>query len=276
MSQRLVNLQAMTTPAILPRDRLPLAAMFRNSDGSLVDGTLVVVPIYTTGPDGAFILGTGFFIGQRLLVTAKHVLFDGDQLIERLGAVQFLEPNIFIPTPVLRLSYDDASDVALVVLAPMSNNATGENLRNPQLALSTRTVQPREFVATFTYARSRVSGDVNSQAVHANTTWEYGHVVSFEARPEGGFGFGLGPCYETTLRIEHKGSGGPVADKFGHVVGINSTGFQLADDQPEEWSRVSSIKPLLALAVTDLEIDGVRFETLSVADLAKRGLVQVR
>lgn len=57
-------------------------------------------------------------------------------------------------------------------------------------------------------------------------------------------------CYQTNLSVRGGASGGPVIDqKTGHVIGINSTSFNLSE--PPEISFISDIREIFKIPIVE-------------------------
>jgi hypothetical protein len=79
-----------------------------------------------------------------------------------------------------------------------------------------------------------------------------------------------GPCYQTTMTVIGGASGGPVFNKYGKVIGVNSTGYD-----GQQISFVSRIHEALTFKVPDVNIDGKSKDEINMVQLAKLGIISV-
>lgn len=255
------------------RAPLPTAGSFQTADGAVTDGSESIFPLCTQDPTGGWqFLATAFFICTNgIFATARHVVMDrsGKRPQEPLVAFQFLPDNSFIIRPVQMLSARGDADVAIGILAPV-RDASGQQLKNKILTLTKRIPQPGEIAATFAYPSTTVRDLAEVQELHFMTTWHFGHVEDY--LPQGRDRVMLpNRCYQTSIIIPGGASGGPTADKYGRVFGINSTGYEGAD-----LSFVSAIQELGPCRLHSVELaDGSRHDALTIADLIKLGHVVV-
>jgi len=185
------------------------------------------------------ISGTGFVVADGLLATNRHVAEpwygdpDADALI-RKGAVPQLNklvaffPGMAAPINVTPLSYSSSADVAVL---QVDSSAAVHQLRPVPLAVDTPT--PGELVAVVGYPMGVVGMVAKSPpAVYEKLAYrrdDMGAANELAAlsliRPSatcGHLGDVVGEKLIYDAPTAHGGSGGPVFDSHGEVIGVNA------------------------------------------------------
>jgi hypothetical protein len=198
------------------------------------DGSYVVVPIFTTDKDDIIkIIGTGFFIATNgMFVTAKHVVYYKEKLIDPLLIFHSLPDNIYVIRNVSNVIIGKQADIAIGLVPPMRNKKTGEDLRAKVMCLTNRKPEMGELISTFAYPTSYINEVEGFSHIHLETTWHFGKII--DHFPDGRDRCLLpGSCFQSSTEILSGASGGPVMDKYGKVCGVNSTGFDVEiDNEP--------------------------------------------
>lgn len=240
--------------------------------GNAINLNLAVVPVVAQAVNGRLrMVGTGFFVGQGLLVTAAHVLADlraskdaGREFF--LGIVQFMPGNKIFLRPITHATVHPNADVGLALTGTLKDR-TGKVVVNRTLSLSVSDASVDERICTYAFPNIRIVPGA-TQKVHAEPDFYDGVIVKHY--PGGRDRVMLpGPCYETTMVLHGAASGGPVFDSKGAVFAVNTTGV---DTQPVSF--VSCIRPLLDLTVR-AQLGGSAEHEYSVRELAAAGAVRI-
>lgn len=224
-----------------------------------VPGVKMVVPVCSMDERGRLhIEGSGFFIGNGLVATAKHVVIPRGDTIpftpSQLFVVHMVDPDVpsgFV-RPVQARFVHPSADVALLHLAGLRNEKTGELVRNMNLILTTRDPVAGERVATFAYPGSievekEVVGTIDHQ-LHFAVGWYEGEHRQYHPN-----GFGLSPshgCFESSVDLHGLASGGPALDSRGRVYGVNSSSMRGA------YSLICPTRHMLDIVVTNMPLNG--------------------
>jgi S1-C subfamily serine protease len=244
---------------------------FVSSSGKTINGSELVFPIVTRNNNGDFkFIGTGFFINAfGGFATAKHVIFDNDgKPLFPFYIIQVLSRNKYIVRHVKTFSVNPNADAAVCMLVGLNQN--GRPLQNSCLTLSKDNVNVGDKVKTFAYPKSKfVEESKRTQIGEFIANWYRGEIT--EHFPEGrDKTFLPSECYQTSVQILGGASGGPVIDKTGKVVGINSTGYDL--ENSEEFS-VSFITPISA--IFDIRVRVGEKEEKTIIELGETGVIRI-
>ena len=223
----------------------------------LADGQDAVAAIMKRSVNGRIVLvGTGFFVAERLLGTAKHV-FCGDDVAEddEFEVFQKIGTEISI-RQIVQIVESPEYDAAIVELTD-----PGDDFRyadsHPVVATMELDPQTHEVVGTFNVSHTLVGSiqehptepGEQAQRVNFRSHWELGTVEDVVDEPRPGY---AGRFIQSSAFVEGRGSGGPLFNSNGFVVGLNSYGLTPGrDEEIAPYSFAQSIKHLL-----DLEIDG--------------------
>jgi hypothetical protein len=106
---------------VITGNRILRNAKWSTKDDKPAQGNYAIFPLCESDErNNLRFIGTAFFICTNgVFVTAKHVVMDqrGEQPIDPLTAIQFIDGNRCVLRPVLSLS-TNSSDVVIGVLAP--------------------------------------------------------------------------------------------------------------------------------------------------------------
>ncbi|HEY5371071.1 MAG TPA: trypsin-like peptidase domain-containing protein [Hanamia sp.] len=245
--------------------------MFTNSLGQKVDQEEPIFPLISFNSATKIFkcVGTGFFI-QPLggFVTARHVFFDNNgQNLPTLYAIQTTS-NQERHVRVLRhiVTHPDA-DIAIGFLG--QRRLAGKNIK-PEIAspftLSFDTLNAGDKIRTYAFPLTETQNLDNGKIEFTfSGKWSTGEVVDFH---EEGSPLVHNKCYQTTMKIDHGASGGPVL-KNDLVVGINSSGMDLFENDVP-LSYITPINYILDLFVPSGD------EIISVKELIDGGSISAK
>jgi len=212
----------------------------------------------------ARVAGTGFVVADGLLATNRHVAepWYGDPEAEALihrGATAKLEkllayfPEMATPIDIDPVVISPLHDLAIV---HMQKSADGRKF--PPLPLSEQAGTPGELVTVIGYPMG-VAGMVakSPQVVYERLAYRHDDASAASElaalsliRPSATYGH-LGDVVGSKLVYDaptaHGGSGGPVFDSHGHVIGIN-TAYMDGFSGGTLGISVGALKPLITVA----------------------------
>lgn len=217
-----------------------------------------IFPIITLSENGVRELaGTGFFIAPGgIFASAKHV-FEGDD-IDKSSSLHIMqddsERNLFTRQIVQTVLHDEF-DLMIGKLGEPHEDCN-DCANHPIVSAMNLWPEKNEVIGSFTFAHTvfedvekaeLVQGETEAiQQIKYRSAWEMGHGEEYFPN---GQGFVKGPAFRSSVFVEGRGSGGPVFNSNGFVVGINSRG--LAEDEGLPYSYAS-----LITGIFDMEIDG--------------------
>lgn len=247
----------------------------RFEDGRLADPSTVVVPLYRHINAGRAmeVIGTGFFVTQSTVVTARHVaesaLAPDSQGFPGLWGIQIIEGGQYYRRPVVNVVMHPTTDIALCVLANMTHRLTGANLSNPLVRLSARDPAIDEHVFTYAYPDTSFEQEGERPRLDLNPHFYDGHIT--QHHPDGRDRVMLPfPCFETSIHIHGGASGGPVFDAQGAVIGINVSSLNPDTDV----SYIAKVRDVFDLQLS-CEFTAGQFEDVSLRNLAERGYARM-
>ena len=174
--------------------------------------------------------GSGFFIGQGVLVTNRHVVQDMQSFTVRLPNKTFVEGKV--------IAVSDKFDVALMSVP------TTENLVMRLAAADG--VRVGDHIAAVGFPRSDALIEVAGKRVDDKSVREleatstFGQISAVNRKVEGM------DCFQMDLTINHGNSGGPTLDSQGRVIGIST--FTLGDAKIERTNfaiKISAVMPFI-------------------------------
>jgi len=137
---------------------------------------------------------------------------------------------------------------------PMTQKTTGRRIRNPVPTLTTSYPSAGTPIASFAYPDSIMDIVGEKQLkLSVNDTWHYGEIEDFHAE---GTPMLRNPCFQSSMEIKGGSSGGPVANRQGHIFAINSTGTETSPEIAA-YSFLSPIDLCFDIQV-DITISGER------------------
>ncbi|MGZ3859530.1 MAG: trypsin-like peptidase domain-containing protein [Flavisolibacter sp.] len=194
-------------------------------------------------------IGTTFFInGLGTFVTAKHVI--ADETDNMLFVLQSLSNGQAVSRIVTSLCIHLNADIAAgqvgAGLDPMTAKPVNFEVA-PNCRLSFSKMTNGTELMGFGYPKTEKKVNANLTTFNFLGTWSQGVVDDFH---QSGFSALKNKCYQSSMRIESGCSGGPVF-KDGRVVGINSSSFELT----QEEKPISFITPVEYLLDLQLPFD---------------------
>lgn len=247
--------------------------MFQTSVGTKIQAEELIMPLVTFDPAKAEwrCVGTGFFI-QPLggFVTAKHVFQNNDGTdLATLYGIQTLSNNERHVRPVVDINYHPNADICIGMLGKrrLSDGSDLPASIAPAFSLDLRQLPIGDSIKTFAFPLTKTEYlEENKAEFTFQGKWSTGKIEDFH---EQGFSLLKNRCYQTSMHIDHGASGGPVL-RNNLVIGVNSTGYQLA----EEDGPLSFITPIdYLLEMTVKNPDG---SFTSVIDLMKDDSINVQ
>jgi hypothetical protein len=225
-----------------------------------------VVPIFKFSKSGTIeLIGTGFFVAVNgIMATAKHV-FEGND-IQQSDKFEILQEcgNEIYKRPIKNIIGHPSKDLAITQL-DNPHDSCSDCSNHPIVSIMELPPEKNEVVASFSFSHTVVhepepykfsDGKALAQLVRYRSHWEIGLAEDFY--PDG-LMFVEGPCFTTSIFVEGRGSGGPVFNSNGFVIGLNSTGF--AQDEGLPHSTASCICSILDLKIGNQTIRENRKET---------------
>jgi len=189
--------------------------------------------------------------------------------LEILFSFHFLPGNRYLLRNVWKWVIHPTADIAVGMLTPAERK--GKQLTNRALTLSPFEVKTGDVVATFAVPKTEIETQTNRQIVRVDPTWHFGHIE--QVYPTGRDRvFYPGPTYQTTIELIGGSSGGPVFDRHGMVIGVNSTGYDVALGQ-ENISFVTPIFEALDFRFPFLNVPALNCSNPSLRDLVECGQV---
>lgn len=214
-------------------------------------------------------LGTGFFINPiGAFVSAKHVFMDSDGKMEQtLYSVHNAKNGSNYIRPVKQLVYHPKADILVGLVG--EKRIESESFKaeiSKYCSLDLEALENNDEIYTFAYPNTE-SEDLNEIEIEFTFTSRLskGQIIDYHKE---GSPVVRNRCYQTNMRVDSGASGGPVF-KNGFIVGVNSSGFTLTDDE-EPISFITPIDYILDLNVKENNT------LISVRELIQNGYIKIK
>ncbi len=265
-------------PRILPPlegTDLPDFYQITDDNGNILDDpTRMIVPLFSfpTKPDDKTrMLGTGFFIAPRLIVTAKHVVDEvldrdaPDRIVRQKSALVTMVRNAgdsgFELRRIHTVSTVDGCDVAIGQVDAGSKSEKCAPLRISK-------AEAGEMVFTYAYPNTEIVERHGKQELVTNPAFYRGEVVEYY--PEGRDKRMLSwPSYQVDFHMHPGASGGPVFDRSGFVIGINCSSF----DPDRNIAFVTDIENIKHAVVSKVIIEDQPPMNMTIGEMISKGYI---
>jgi hypothetical protein len=204
-------------------------------------------------------VGMAFLVSKDgFFITAKHVLtLRGKIKNPKLFGVLFLKNKEPLILTVRNILLHDKADIALGLLDNISNQNSRNHIEPEDFHLCMVIPDEGEDVSTFAYSKdTNFLYNIYDLKINNEIKWAYGIVRKYY--PNGRDSYLLpGPCVETSMTLEAGLSGGPVINKNGQIIGVNSTSFT---GQEKDISYFTPINPIANISF-ETESEGKKTKT---------------
>ncbi len=230
-----------------------------------------IFPIITFDPQNRRwkCLGTGFFINPvGAFVSAKHVFMDSDGKIEKtLYSVHISEKEENYIRPVKQIVVHPNADILIGLLGikRIKDQSFKADISN-YCSIDLEPLKNDDEIYTFAYPNTESEDFNNSETKFTFTERkEKGKIIDYHER---GSPVVRNRCYQTNMKVDSGASGGPVL-KNEFIVGVNSSGYSLSDNE-EPLSFITPIDYIL-----DLEVEENN-KKIAVRELIKKGYIKTK
>lgn len=194
-------------------------------------------------------LGTGYFINPfGGFITAKHLLTDSDGKMEKTFYSVHKGNNQHYIRSIKSLTMHKSADM---IIGMLGDARIGNKKFSPPIAnfcsIDLNPLKNGDKIYSYAYPNT-MSQDINLSETEFTFTGVFssGKVIDFH---ENGSPVVRNRCFQTNMKIDSGASGGPVF-KDNYIVGVNSSGFTLDNDE-EPISFITPIDYILDLKVKE-------------------------
>jgi len=219
-------------------------------------------------------VGAGFLINKEgLFVTAKHVIMDVTNDVTNtirvpVYGVMFIGNKQCILRPLNKAIVKDIGDIAIGILTPMAHKISRKTLIHKRLILSSQSVK----IGDDLHAYSCPFGHSEGKKIYFTMGIQYsGKVIEIYNNGRDSV-FLPNKSFCVDMYMPAGTSGGPVFNKYGHVVGIISTGYE-----GDNLSAISDISEVFDMTLQNVCLpNGANYEYISIRDLHREGFVSIK
>jgi ribosomal small subunit protein bTHX len=218
-----------------------------------------VFPIISQNEDGNYFIGTGFFINNfGWFITAKHVAFDENNPNITLGIVQTISHDHVMIRKVEKFWLHETADIVVGRVTPVQDQYRNV-VTNPSLVLKKRQINSKQKIFTYAYPDTVITPPKNGkQRFVLAPDYYFGKIKSISFRQDSFFN---GICIQSNMLVKGGASGGPVFNKKGFVIGLNTSGFELIEGE-EPISFTTTIQEAFDIKVPYSNNGEVEYHTL--------------
>jgi V8-like Glu-specific endopeptidase len=236
---------------------------FKDNMGNIIAPIELVFPILRQIAENGFEeIGTGFFVHPAGgFVTAKHCFYNGDTRVEgTYYAIHSVGDNQHLMREIQYFEPHPSGDIGVGMLrGQLKENDTNKIVLKASFPISLTPPKIDEEISTLAYPHMKIDkGQIGTFPCD-----KYAGKI-LEHYPDG-TGVLKSECFRTNMEIKSGASGGPVLRGNHHIIGVNSTSMEIADDG-EPISFITPIRLVFDLILKDS--DG---KTTTVKELMESG-----
>ncbi|CAA9200473.1 trypsin-like serine protease [Flavobacterium collinsii] len=228
-----------------------------------------IFPLITFDPEKKIwkCLGTGFFINPvGAFISAKHVFMDSDKKTEKtLYSAHESESGQAYIRPIKQIVVHPNADIMIGLLG--DKRIEDKNFKadiSKYCNIDFESLKNDDEIYTLAFPNTERE-DLNESEVEFTFTRRFseGKIIDFH---EDGSPVVRNRCYQTNMKVDSGASGGPVF-KNSFIVGVNSSGYSLAEDE-EPISFITPIDFILNLEVKE------KNKMITVKELVEKGYIK--
>lgn len=234
---------------IAKKSKNKITTGFKDNFGVVHDADELVFPILYLNEktDKFHVIGTGYFIHPNGgFITAKHVLFDNDgKELRPCYAVQTLKEGRRIVREIVKIFPHETADITVGMLkGQLKKNDKPHLVVSFPISLNPPNIGNK--IKTYAFNKSEVKYEDGTQVGIFKGSWSVGEIQQLI---KAGDHFRLkSDCYETSMHIAARASGGPVIIGT-RIIGVNSSGWDL--DNGDALSYITPISEIFDLVVSN-------------------------
>lgn len=228
-----------------------------------------IFPLITFDPEKKIwkCLGTGFFINPvGAFISAKHIFMDSDKKTEKtLYSAHESESGQTYIRPIKQIVLHPNADIMIGLLG--DKRIEDKNFKadiSKYCKIDFESLKNDDEIYTLAFPNTERE-DLNESEVEFTFTRRFseGKIIDFH---QDGSPVVRNRCYQTNMKVDSGASGGPVF-KNSFIVGVNSSGYSLAEDE-EPISFITPIDYILDLKVKEKD------KMITVKELVEKGYIK--